>query len=306
MIPKLVTIMMESRFRLRSSAFERPEKENQTEPRRVIFLSVEGDNTERDYFSHLQQYLQRNKKAPLIHIEVLRHRRGEGFTAPEYVLELLNEYIGIRESGVLPKNLPEAFTKKYPQDIIKTFINNPERLEPLKKSVLEEDLLKLGIDIDYRRYLETFNGPKDTFAIVIDRDKNCHTKKEIETCLNECKKNKFTCYITNPCFEFWLLLHLCNVNKIYADRLNLLLDNAKVSDEHTYTSKEVSNIAHHKKKITYGKFETYYAKNIPLAMARSCDFETDSQKIIDKLGTNLSQLFKDIGFITDLEKHGKE
>lgn len=43
-----------SRFRLRSSAFERPEENMQIEPKKAIFLSVEGDETERNYFEHLQ------------------------------------------------------------------------------------------------------------------------------------------------------------------------------------------------------------------------------------------------------------
>ena len=37
-----------SRNRLRSSAFERTDDINQVNPKRMIFLSVEGDDTERN------------------------------------------------------------------------------------------------------------------------------------------------------------------------------------------------------------------------------------------------------------------
>lgn len=50
-----------------------------------FFLSVEGDQTERTYFQNLNDYLD----TQLIQIEVLRHRRGDGYSDPKYVIELL-------------------------------------------------------------------------------------------------------------------------------------------------------------------------------------------------------------------------
>ena len=64
-----------SRFRLRSSAFDRPEENMQIEPKKALFLSVEGDETERNYFKHLQSYIETSDYNSIIHIEVLRHKR---------------------------------------------------------------------------------------------------------------------------------------------------------------------------------------------------------------------------------------
>lgn len=97
-----------SRFRLQSSAFARKDETEKIEPKRMVFLSVEGDQTERTYFQNLNDYLD----TQLIQIEVLRHRRGDGYSDPKYVIELLEEYIDVRQGDLIPKELPKAFTEK--------------------------------------------------------------------------------------------------------------------------------------------------------------------------------------------------
>lgn len=44
-----------SRFRLQSSAFARKDETEKIEPKRMVFLSVEGDQTERTYFGYLEK-----------------------------------------------------------------------------------------------------------------------------------------------------------------------------------------------------------------------------------------------------------
>ena len=78
-----------SRFRLQSSAFARNDETEKINPKRMIFLSVEGDETERTYFQNLNEYLDTN----LIQIEVLRHRRGDGYSDPVHVIELLENIL---------------------------------------------------------------------------------------------------------------------------------------------------------------------------------------------------------------------
>ena len=53
-------------------------------PKKIVFLSVEGDETERTYFQHLGEKLDNT----LIQIEVLRHKHGDGYSDPQYVIEL--------------------------------------------------------------------------------------------------------------------------------------------------------------------------------------------------------------------------
>ena len=59
-------------------------------------------------FQNLNDYLD----TQLIQIEVLRHRRGDGYSDPKYVIELLEEYIDVSQGDLIPKELPKAFTEK--------------------------------------------------------------------------------------------------------------------------------------------------------------------------------------------------
>lgn len=105
-----------SQYRLRSSAFERLEEENLVEPKKVVFLSVEGDETERTYFTHLNETLD----SSIIHIEVLRHRRGDGYSDPIHVIELLQEFLDMRQGPLIPNEILNEVITKYSDETIQT------------------------------------------------------------------------------------------------------------------------------------------------------------------------------------------
>ena len=106
-----------SKHRLHSSAFERPEA-NKLTPKRVIFLSVEGDETERNYFEHLNTCMEN----ALLKIEVLRHKRGDGYSDPEDVIELLEEYILVREGELIPDICIEELAQKYTKQELEMYL----------------------------------------------------------------------------------------------------------------------------------------------------------------------------------------
>lgn len=285
-----------SRHRLRSSAFDRPDEETKVNPKRVIFLSVEGDETERTYFQHLNSHLDNS----LIQIEVLRHRRGDGYSDPKYVIELLDEYLSVRQGELVPEETITEFTQKYTRDEIQAYLDGSDSITNKKRNCMREDLLLVGIDVDYRRYLQHYgnkDNQNDVFAVVLDRDCGSHSRELLEQCMALCIHNGYFCYITNPCFEFWLLMHLSDVKTEFSDiELNDFLKNVKVSQSNTKVSIEVSKRAHHAKSIGKCTFDMYYLPNIGSAIVRANQFATDYPDILDKLGTNLPQLFATLGY----------
>ena len=52
--------------------------------------------------------------------------------------------------------------------------------------------------------------------MVLDRDCGNHSKILMEDCIKYCEENGYKCFVTNPCFEFWLLLHLCDVQNDFS------------------------------------------------------------------------------------------
>lgn len=138
-----------SQYRLRSSAFVRTEENNKVDPKRIVFLSVEGARTEKDYFTHLNASLD----SSLIHIEVLQHRRGDGYVAPTYVVELLQEYLSVRQGELIPPDVINVVTKRYSKDTIQAYLEQPETLKKAERAAIQRDLMMCGIDIEYRRYI---------------------------------------------------------------------------------------------------------------------------------------------------------
>ena len=284
---------LNSQYRLRSSAFERSEESNLIEPKKVIFLSVEGDETERTYFTHLGETLD----SSIIHIEVLRHRRGDGYSDPIHVIELLQEYLDVRQGALIPNVILNQIVAKYSNEIIQTYLTTPDELDQRLKNSIQSDLLLLGIDVEYRRYLQRYDSATDFFGVVLDRDCGSHSRKVMEDSVNYCQGKGFHCYISNPCFEFWLLLHLCDVMTEFGDeeRKQLLL-NPTISAHHTQASFEVSKRAHHRKRISQAVFMEKYYPNIEIAIRRSKNFALQFPKLYDKLGTNIPELLEKIGF----------
>lgn len=86
---------VKSVYRLASSAFKRKDELEKRQLKQLVFLSVEGSQTEVDYFTSLNDCLDNS----VIKIETLRHLRSDGYSDPEHVIELLNEAVDVRDNG---------------------------------------------------------------------------------------------------------------------------------------------------------------------------------------------------------------
>ena len=86
------------------------------------------------------------------------------------------------------------------------------------------------------------------------------------------------------------MLHLVDVKEKYKDKLDLIKENKKISNAHTYVSAELSKIAGHgKSKI---RFKENYLPNIDKAILRSKSFESDEEKLVDNIGCNIWKLIE--------------
>jgi hypothetical protein len=67
--------------------------------------------------------------------------------------------------------------------------------------------------------------------------------EKIPEIISECKKqsNMFVA-VSNPCFEFWLLLHIKDIAEYTEEELNLMLKNGKVSSKKNYVDAKIVEI----------------------------------------------------------------
>lgn len=283
---------MKNRYRLSSNAFEREAEDEKVEPQKIFFLSVEGNATEKEYFEGISANRRQLGINAVVDVQVLNRRKKDTNSAPQQVVELLEEYLRLRENGneSLIKDIPASFIKKYGVDFIKCFLEDGAGITKRQRNEFVTDLLKIGYDINYRKYLQKYNSELDEFGILIDRDVQTHSECNMLECIKHCKENNYSCYIANPCFEFWLLLHLSDVNKEYAGKMTDISENRKVSDRHTFVSKEVSLKARHGKSGI--NFKTNYLPYIDTAIERAKEFASDEHELVNNIGCNIWKLIE--------------
>ena len=295
---------MEKSFRLSSDGmFSRPEEIFPEKPLRIIFLSVEGNVTEQNYFSWLEKYREKLGIKTGVHVHPLRRGKRDNFSAPAQVLELLEEYIEIRESDILPDRMRKVIPTKYTDAFVQQYMKDPDSVDKDKKEQFEMLLKQVGIDLEYQFFVKEYQGQDDLFGVVIDRDYNTHTVMQLNEIRKQCIEKGYHFFITTPCFEFWLLLHLVDVKKQYTGDMQKFRDNEKRTNKHTFTSLQVSEHAGHSKKISEKIFRQYYLNHIDYAISQTKkSFSTDVEELIGtdetedskkgKLRSNLPELFK--------------
>lgn len=293
-----------SKYRLSAdNLFERSEENNPKDVERIVFLSVEGNQTEQDYFKWLEKYRDKCGINSLIHVHVLHRSNEDGRSGVQDILELLEEYITLRTNSNLPEGLREKIPEKYSDEFIINYLNEKEIDSKLKEQ-FEKDLEIAKIDLAYTTFLREYKSENDIFGIVFDRDWHCHKHSQLKEIVSICHKKEYKIYLSNPCFEFWLLLHVTDVKNEYANCLNKFLQNPSVSKRHTFTSRELSKKSGHHKDISEEVFVEKYLPNIDIAIERaSKDYETTITELIGlsenndeknhgKIGTNLFELIR--------------
>lgn len=278
-----------NKYRLASNLYYRETEENKTQPKKVYFLSLEGTKTEKEYFEGVKA----NKKSIGINgdisIEILR--KSDTNSSPQAVLELLEEYLVLRNNSI-EKELFEILLEKYNEEKIKNYIYKPKSLTKEEFEDINLELQKIGYDYQYRKYLKKYDKEFDEFCIVIDRDSDSNTKENLQEIYNMCKEKGYKMCLSNPCFEFWLLLHFSDIKNEYSDMLDKIKTNETISCKHTFVSKELSKKARHTKKQI--KFNINYLKRIDNAINNAEQFSTKVQDIINDIGTNIGELIIDM------------
>lgn len=99
-------------------------------------------------------------------------------------------------------------------DILIKYLNKESEVVNIVTDI--SDIIKSTSSITYDENI-------DKICLVIDRDKDSFistpNNRQYEYVVKTCKKKGFGLYVTNPCFEFWLLLHFDEVFCLDRDKL---------------------------------------------------------------------------------------
>jgi len=220
--------------------------------------------------------------------------------------------IGFIGLGRMGKNMVLRLLKDEHRVVV--WNRSPEPVEEVKKKGaiqaedIEELVIKLNIFLNeeiFQNQLEpfiklqfsTYDPELDEVCLIVDRDKNSFSKEQFEELKKNCRLNNFKLYLTNPCFEFWLLLHFDEVIevdriKLFENKKSKYKNNEGIFEEITYAEVFLRSIIpeYRKNDINFNLTK----ENLQLAIYNSKKFETDINKLKDSVGSNLGMLFEEL------------
>ncbi len=131
----------------------------------------------------------------------------------------------------------------------------------------------------------------DELWMIIDRDRN---GKNIERYNQKCKEeSNFYLALSNPCFEFWLLLHLKDLSEFNQEELILIFENKKINkSRRTYLKNLLSKILPDGYNESNLKPERFLP-NLEIAIKRAKALNKNEEYPIS-LGTDIHKLIQKI------------
>ena len=311
-------------MRERKNFAERTRISKEDRTRKKYFLVFEGNRTEGIYFNAINELKDKIGINPLIEIiSIERTYTEEGWSNPKKILEqLLKDLEEIENGKISYKTLVDKIIEIIMEDkkffsniskeislkeIIEDIKNEIESLDNIVENV-EEDcefllnmiIKKLFLTIEeipnileaVLRNIEnkqiTYSEDIDKMCLIVDRDKKSFKEEQYNYVKKECKRKNFKFYVTNPCFEFWLLLHFDEVHSINREEL---LENKRVNSKVRYVQSEL------KKYFPYNK-NRYNAEllieKIDLAIENEKSFCEDIEELKDELGSNVGLLIQEL------------
>ena len=302
----------------KSNFTQRTKTLKSSEPNKKYFLVCEGEKTEVIYFNQLCHECR--KKNRLIEMVPIMRSFGEsgwsnpkklvdslvrilqeektGFLSYETILNKMMDFLidkNMLLSSPLPRNMIFKRLKRAVEEngfLLSGTTNEFEKIccllvEELGGCSIETTISELKEEIIESKI--SFEPGFDKMCIVVDRDKNSFTKVQYENVLTVCKEQKYHFYVTNPFFEFWLLLHFEDIDALDLEKLS---ENPKVSKGISYIEQELKIRLPRYKKNRYN-----VEKLIPCvctAIKNEKKFCEDESELEYKVGSNIGLLVEEL------------
>ena len=139
----------------------------------------------------------------------------------------------------------------------------------------------------------TYEEGFDQICLIVDRDKDSFLStpenNQYKYVLNKCREMGFQFCVTNPCFEFWLLLHFDEVFDLDEEKL---LKNPRATAKRRYAEDELRKICPRYNKSSY--HAEVLVRNIDKAIENEKKFCEDIEKLECSVGSNIGKLIKEM------------
>ncbi|MGL6106689.1 RloB family protein [Romboutsia sp.] len=279
--------------------------------KKYIFV-FEGEKTEKKYFEEMSNNKQELGITDLIHIEILE-RNDESKSNQLDVVKSLDEYINeivsmqqsneeiklklkeiifskLNDKDIQIKDrllflIEKCFTAESNCDAIDDFIEgvNIILIEDAELEYFIQEIKSLKSSLDYDNEI-------DEVCIIIDRDKGSFKTVQYDEVISICKENNYNLGITNPCFEFWLLLHLTDCSEYDSEDIRINRKISKSRNSKRFVEKELANILGGYNKSNL-KFEEFKDK-ISIAIKNAKLYEDDLLNLENSIGSRVANIIE--------------
>ena len=243
---------------------------------RKYFLVYEGSETEAIYFEAVDSLRDNIKISPLIKlIPIIRSYSEDGWSNPKKILDrviknleesrtnhityetLLNRIMDyfcessiISTSKAQARSIWKAMCRICEEKCLKkldSYVDDIDKNCSLILNTLQEEYDLPHVLSDISNIIKeggfTYAEGFDKICLIIDRDRESFVSSsknnQYKYVADKCEEMGFGLYVTNPCFEFWLLLHFDKVFELDRDKL---LENPKVTAKRRYVEQELRRI----------------------------------------------------------------
>ena len=292
------------------------------EATKKYFLVFEGSDTEVIYFDAIRSLSEEIGINPLIElIPIIRSFSEEGWSNPKKILDrvienlreskeqaisyesLLNRIMDhlyetkvIKTSKVLARNIWKTMQQTCDEQLKKSLDDVVEDIESTCNTligVLKEEYEVVNIVEDISGIIKdggiTYEEGFDQICLIVDRDKDSFVSttenNQYKYVLDKCREMGFQLCVTNPCFEFWLLLHFDEVFTLDKEKL---LDNPKITVKRRYAEDELRKIFPGYNKSSY--HAEVLVKEIDKAIENEKKFCEDIKELEHSVGSNIGHL----------------
>lgn len=296
------------------------------EAKKRYFLVFEGASTEKIYFEALENARDGVEINPLIElVPIIRSYSEDGWSNPKKILDRIISNLEEEETGqftyeslvnrimdylydekILTTSKVQAralwrILEEGCEKILKKCLNDyvdnlAEDCNKLTEYINQEsDVVNIVDDISdiIRASKITYDNKFDKICLIVDRDKESFLtypeNNQYDYVLGTCQEKGFGFYVSNPCFEFWLLLHFDEVLELNRDKL---LENPQITAKRRYTEHELRKLLPGYSKSNY-KTETLM-KRVKVAIKNEEEFCEELGGLRDKVGSNVGKVIKEL------------
>ena len=151
------------------------------------------------------------------------------------------------------------------------------------------------------RKQDSYDENLDVFSLVLDRDKRCDDRTDIDfnELISDCDNRRISLYITNPAFEFWLIMHFddllkkVNDEEMYENRKSHRKGNSTKRNYAEWLLNDYFDTGYSKFELPYNRFIADDCKPIKNAIAVAEEnYCHSNDELVLKIGSSVGELIQ--------------